>query len=456
MGELARQYGPRWHQHRFHEARKEGYPFRWMCCGVGGGKSWAGLEEDWILATQVYPGRSGLIVVTGFNVVRDTFAPIIRRSWPRGAYEFKRLNQGPSIVIHTPEGDSTVYIRSSKDAGTVDDINSLTVTWAHLDEVARSRVGALAWKYALGRCREPGSKQEMHVTSSPRPGWLPKEFGVAGGIPDEGKSWLGGMGYSPKPGYWVIQAKSEENTYNPESYTQLMRTVYGDGVFGRQELDGSIEGPSGLIFPEFAAGFHVIPDTIAQALTYGLSREGANDWGWGTCCNLWGAWIEHGDTFVVLGEWYEHGRHDEEQIAHAASVPDVAVWWGDSEDPGTIEKARHGVTSRGRLHRINCKPAEKPFRASAGAVRGLLERRPGVKHPAFPDADVGCPRLLISAACPNLIRELGELRSARDDDDPRPVPDHKTLGDDHACDALRYVIWNSERMTETRTAWLPI
>jgi hypothetical protein len=456
MDKLVRQYDPKWHQHRFHEARKEGQLFRWMCVGVGGGKSWAGLEEDWILATQVCPGLSGLIVVTGFRVLRETFVPIIRRSWPRGMYELKGMTQEPSIIVHTPKGDSTIYVRSSQDAGTVEAINSLTVSWAHLDEVARSRVGTLAWKYTLERLREPGGTGGVHITSSPRPGWLPKEFGVQGGIPEEGQSWKGGMGYSPKPNYWVIQAKTEENTSNPVNYATQLRTIFGQGSFARQELDGSIESQTGLIFPEFTAGFHVIQHGLALEISrLAQFHEGANDWGWNTSANLWGAWIDGGSTFVVLGEWYEHGRQDEEQIAAACEHPEVSIWWGDPAEPASIQKARRGAVWQGRAISIDCRPAEKPFKPSVDAVRNLLHRRPGVEHPAYPGAkDVGCPRLLISDACTNLIRELAELRDARDPDDVRPQADFKTIGDDHLADCLRYIIWNSDRSGDVRSAWV--
>ena len=93
--------------------------------------------------------------------------------------------------------------------------------------------------------------------------------------------------------------------------------------------------------------------------------------------------------------------------------------------------------------------------ASVSATRNLMHRRPGVEHPAYPSEPlIGCPRLLISDACPNLIRELEELRVARDPEDPKKKADYKTLGDDHAADALRYLIWNSDRSGDVRSAWV--
>jgi hypothetical protein len=59
------------------------------------------------------------------------------------------------------------------------------------------------------------------------------------------------------------------------------------------------------------------------------------------------------------------------------------------------------------------------------------------------------PRLFIHRKrCPNLVRELGTYRwrqgteSERNPMDPRPEPLKK---DDHACDALRYILLSEEQ-----------
>jgi hypothetical protein len=208
--------------------------------------------------------------------------------------------------------------------------------------------------------------------------------------------------------------------------------------------------PTGLIYPTFNRALHVIPDALAQSMT--LKRHiGGQDYGWtAPCSNIWGGWTAD-EEFIVLGEYYRRECPIEQQGAHAASLGPM-LWYGDSAEPRTIEKFRSGFSWHDKDYSLNILPAKKEIVAQEGSVRELLELRPGREHPVL-GVSVGSPRLLISDACVNLIREFGERRHRDEmiETLEKPPREEDRIGDDHALNALEYAVFNSTTGLVTRT-----
>jgi hypothetical protein len=450
--ELAVPYEPEWHQYDFHEARKR-YHFRWLCTGVGAGKSYAAVIEALVLALVINPGCPGLIVVPDFATYHDVIKPLIMELWPDEVYDFRTVGNRPAIEVYTSQGPSWIYIRSAHNRQNVDKINGLTVAWVYMEEAGRFKCGELAWKYSLERLRHPAPYNGIFVAASPRPGWLPKAFDVQDGLPPEALR----EGYSPKPDYYVRQAKTEWNTHNPAHYAERMRAIF-EGAFEDQELDGAIVQASGLIYADFAVGLHVVRhDLVADLYNRSVRRKaGGADWGWtAPGASIWGGWCEDGGTFAVLGQWYKTQTQIEQQGAETqTAAPAQTSYYCDPSAPGNIDKWRHGFEWRGKKYRLDAYPAENAWQAGTDEVRNLLHRRSGVQH-INPDIPGGAPRLYISDRCVDLIRELREYRDANDPEDDKPPKEGETVGDDHAIDALRYAIYTTRIQRPVRTSWQP-
>lgn len=435
-------YRPEWHQYDFHASRKQ-YAFRWLCTGVGAGKTHAAVMEMLFLALQENAGKCGLIVVPDFATFQDVIRPAIERLWPKEVYEIRRDDNRPAIKVDTHNGPSWIFVRSAHNRQNVDKINGVTVRWAYLEEAGRFSHGALAWKYVLARLREEGKGwRGVFVAGSPRPGWLPRAFGVQDGLPPE--AWE--RGYSPKDGYYIRAALTEWNDSNPVEYAETMRAVY-EGAFAEQELDGQIVSPTDLIYSDFAPGLHVIPNRVADELyERRVQSLGGIDWGWtNPAAGLWMG-VTGDDTWIVKGEWYERKRQAEEQGAYLAQrAAEVHRWYADPSNPAAIEKLSRGFEWKGKRHSLPVRPADNRWQAGVDSVRNLLHRRSGLAHPVLGDG-IGCPRLLVAERCVHLIDEFKNYRDANDpeDGDDRMPREGDTVGHDHLLDCLRYAV-QSER-----------
>jgi hypothetical protein len=102
--------------------------------------------------------------------------------------------------------------------------------------------------------------------------------------------------------------------------------------------------------------------------------------------------------------------------------------------------------------------ADKDWRPGTDAVRNLMHRRSGLDHPAHERGNkLGAPRFYIARRCKNLIREYSELRDANDPDLDSSTQGREgfTIGDDHAIDAVRYMVFSSKRRGRPKSSWQP-
>lgn len=140
---------------------------------------------------------------------------------------------------------------------------------------------------------------------------------------------------------------------------------------------------------------------------------------------LWAAYDADNDQIHVYAEHYAANlpisAHARAIKAAEAGHPEVMLRWADPEGrQQRIDLIGHGVSTA---------PARKDVRAGISAVQGRLAL-----------ADDGTPGLLIHDCCRALIRE-SEAYCWRPDGVDAPVK-----RDDHACDALRYLVYGLERV----------
>lgn len=439
-------YRPQPHQWAIHRAREHGAIYRWLCSGVGGGKTHCALMEDLLLATEVDAGYPGLMVVPDYRAFREVLLPQIRRLWPEGIWELTERYNGPQLTVYTHRGDSVIFVRSAHDRSAVGKIVGFEVAWIHLEELGESKHAELVWLKALERMRiRDAPYHGVHLASTPKPGPMPRLFGIRGGLPPEARQ----VGYWVDRQTFVRQARTEDNAHLDPHAAERLRAAFGDTDFARQELDGEIVEGSGRIYP-FHRGLHVITSAqMDELLRDATVRFGGVDFGYAApaavvACALLG------DIVLVWAEYYRARQPIQAQgvWCHDHGGPPVP-WEADSAEPRSIDLLRAGWEWQGRHYPgLTVRPAraKRDWRASTSALQACFGRRPGA-HPVT-GADWR-PGILISEACPHLIEELEEYRL--DVDLGSDLAQDRTVGADHAIDALRYAVYGHLVTSETRT-----
>ena len=232
------------------------------------------------------------------------------------------------------------------------------------------------------------------------------------------------------PAYGLVRFRTAENTAVPglAAEVELARRTLPARYFKR-EYEADLTSFAGMIFDEFDPQVHVLgpQNTLgltAPPATFHEVRAGV-DWG-----------FRNPGAIVVLGRDGD------------------GVWWAIAEEaqanlPVTINDGLCWVEIAKRLRRqygitrFACDPAEPgnismfrraglPAHAADNEVGAGIQTIATTLHL---EPLQGKPGLLISAACPTLVRELSAY--AWDDDSAGERP-HKA--DDHTVDALRYAL----------------
>ena len=172
----------------------------------------------------------------------------------------------------------------------------------------------------------------------------------------------------------------------------------------------------------FSENEHVIPPSQLPKIEEMDYVGGGNDWGFTAPSTSYPIGMYKG-VWYVLDEFYEAkveiDRMGAEMNAQRRKYG-VKRFWADSADPARISHyARSGLPVY---------PVVKPR---------------VVQRCQYIDSLFAQGRLIISASCVNLIRELATYQW------PEGVRDESKsnlVGDDHALDAIGYMLWSERRM----------
>lgn len=219
-------------------------------------------------------------------------------------------------------------------------------------------------------------------------------------------------------------------------------------------LDGDWDLTIGAYFPEFSTKRHVLPAQAAYQIPHHWTRLVAMDWGGHSPgCITWGA-VSDGRPFgddsqfcvpkgaiVVYREWYtgkktDAGSYVGLMLSNAATAEGILEREAGEEvndrviDPACY--AQHGGPSI----------AEEIARASKGAI--MFRRADNQRIPGWQQirsrlignaASEGKPLLYVTENCIHTIRTIPSLQI-----DMNKPEDVNSDGDDHAGDALRYLV----------------
>lgn len=250
----------------------------------------------------------------------------------------------------------------------------------------------------------------------------------------------------PNPGTRMfIPALLEDNEHNVDaSYRQRLEGLPDDER--RAMLLGDWNVYKGQRFQGFRTATHVAdPEDLPLKITRGVPRGLGIDYGLDApFCALWGAKLAD-DLVVVYRELYTAGLTAEEQAEAILAAEEPGERTRGRPIPAALDPACWARSANVKLTDLERKAAGPPRgsiawhyqRAGLPVERARNDRLAGVSDVARrlqvrPD---GWPRIIILSTCPNLIRTLPELPR-----DPRRPEDVDTKAEDHAYDALRYLL----------------
>ena len=301
---------------------------------------------------------------------------------------------------------------------------------------------------AAGKVREGleklGMKPRMILTANP------------GGV---GHHWVKKRFVDPAPALTIFRAKPTANQPNPPTRCYVPATAsdnpsndtgYMDHLNGLPEglrralRDGDWNVMEGMRFPQWNIAHHVIEPQDLPIPHVGYPRAIGIDYGSSApFAALWGAKLPD-NLIVVYRELYKPGLTPRQQAelirdseAEGERMPDrpismvldPSMWAKSVNDPLAV--AKDGAPPPGSIahayYEVFGKSIDKARNERVGGW-ALVDEQLRVRED-------GLPRLLVHSSCVNLIRTLPAL--PRDKKNPDDVD---TTAEDHAPDALRYLL----------------
>ena len=208
----------------------------------------------------------------------------------------------------------------------------------------------------------------------------------------------------------------EDNPYLPEDYIANLKITTPPGMWYDRRIKGLWVAAEGLVYELFNPAVHVIP---AFAPPADWKRYAAVDFGFtNPFVHLWGATDEDGRLFIY-NEHYQANMliKDHAKAIHLGGVISNTVADHDAQERAELWEA--GILTR---------PAEKdvPLGIQRVAERMVIQSD-------------GRPRLFIMDNCKHLVSELRKY-CWEERKEGRPAKEEPVKSDDHACDALRYMV----------------
>ena len=388
--------------------------------GIGNGKTFAGILKGIlrVLDPEQKP-QLGMIARQTYPELRDstqrTFFELVHLFGllPGVHYDYKK--QENRVIF---KNGHEIIFRSLDDPAKLLSIN---LGWFYIDQA--EEVSEEVFLTLLGRLRAVATPQ-CWITGNPL-----------------GHNWVWHRFiHDPVPGNIIFNAKTEENIHNlPEGYIDSLKKNYNE-IWINRYLYGSWDAFEGQIFPDFEPSIHVVNDINPDhtwrrfiAIDHGRTNPTAI---------LWGA-VDQDDKIWVYREHYEAGQDAEyharmcksflNEGAYETYVIDPSTGAGKKDDPETIG-------NRYRQLGVPVINANNDVQGGIDKVTEYIKKN----------------KIFITRSCENLRREMvnyqWEQPSASRVD--LNTPEKPLKKDDHAVDALRYMIGevvNSSKKPDTRS-----
>jgi hypothetical protein len=403
--------------------------------GVGSGKTLSGGMRC-LTTSMLYPGTVGLVGRQSYRALEDTTKKVILEGDDKPAIIDPALVKkwSASDLELTLKNGSTILFRSFQDHS-VEKLLSLNLGWFYIDELTETTLKV--WTTLLGRLRHP---------AGPRVGW--------GTTNPNGHDWVWSRWHPDSPDAILEQARRQlfiaptlENMHLPQDYIDLLMAQPEE--WKKRFVYCSFDTASGMIWSEYSRDVHVYPH---HPLPYTWKRLEALDHGRrNPTAYLQGAIDEDGNVWVH-DEYYSPGLIKQHSIAIKTLRGSHRGFASIKADPSVFVKGFNdrSVADEYLAEGIHLTPASNAVSAGLTRVSQYLTRRPDQPFPHHHplggtlgrDA-AGAPRLFISDKCVNLLREITDYvwkDLSPTQEEQRDQPEEPRKKNDHACDALRYLV----------------
>ncbi len=393
---------------------------------AGGGKSFAMLIDP--LRSCHMKGHRALILRRSMPELRELIDKS-RELYPRAfpGTKFREVEK----IWNFPSGAKIEFGFLEKDAD-VYRYQGQAYSWIGFDEITHLPT-EFGWNYLASRLRTTDPKIKTYLRCTANPGgvgahWVKKRYLEPA---EPNKSFKGEDGLTRK----FIPARLLDNPYLAQDgeYERMLLSL--PPIQRKQLLEGNWEVNEGAAFVEFNPSVHVVPPydlplqwERVKGIDYGYASE--------SCC-LWAAVDPQDKTLIIYRELYKKGltgealgqsitEREQEEYRSVPGVLDTAAW------------ARTGYTGP-TIGEVLIKAGHKLRRADKNRIAGKVQIHEYLKQATTESR----PRLQIFNTCPNLIKELQNIPLSKTN--PEDVDTH---AQDHAYDALRYLIMSRPRMSD--------
>ena len=411
--------------------------------GVGGGKSRALCAEGLRLSFLFAHNRGFLCRAEAEAFRRTTLNTLL------AAISEVEEMMGQRIVaknghnqtkkeIHLINGSMIMYGGLGVTPEDQDRIKSLEIGWFGVDEASEAPVKVVNMLKARLRLKLPNGTFPRYFgmyASNPEPGWLKDEF-VTPHV----------LGY-PREDHIFVQALIRDNPWLPPEYLfELQRD--NPPAWVKRYVNGSWDAVEGQVWPDFDRAVHVYPNETSDfdiqfPNTPGLKPFGGLDHGQTNPTAFLAAYADSDGNIFVFDEYYSKGLVS----SHCSSLSE-RFEIGDFDyieaDPSMMAKTREkngmpwSIFEEYDEYGISLSPANNSKEAGWNRVGEYLRVDPEHIHPIT--GEKGSPRLFFSTRCKYLLTEIPEYIWKRlADENSNPKEEARKLND-HACDALRYLI----------------
>ena len=392
---------------------------------AGGGKSYAMLVDP--LRYCHKPVHRALILRRSMPELReliDKSRELYPKAFPgckfREVEKLWNFPSGAKIEFGFLERDADVYRYQGQ-----------AYSWIGFDEITHLPT-EFGWNYLASRLRTTDPEIVPYLRCTANPGgvgahWVKKRY-VDPNEPN--KAFEGSDGLTRK----FIPARLDDNPYLAEDgrYEQMLKAL--PAVQRKQLLEGIWDITEGAAFAEFDPDVHVIPPF---QIPIGWERVKGIDYGYASesAC-IWGAIDPSDRTLIIYRELYQKNltgvdlaqlitQMEIEDPFSVAGVLDTAAWNRTGTTGPTV-----GETLVRAGHKLR--------RADKNRIQGKIQI-----HEYLKVQQSGRPRIQLFNTCPNLIRELQSIPLDRSN--PEDVDTH---AQDHAYDALRYLIMSRPKVND--------
>jgi len=400
--------------------------FIWYCGGFGSGKSYIGSHAVIRQAMMNPNGRTLIARQTMVDLKATTMKTFFEVCDPR---LIRKWNKTESLL--TLINGHEIYFWGLDN---IEKLKSLEIGLFWIDEV--NEVAELTFNVLKGRLRNKHHLKRLGIVTSNSEGknWTYKQFVLGKGIRTK----------EDLDKYWIIKAPSNENTYLPEDYLDVLNSYTGD-LFERY-VKASWNVFEGQIFPDFNREVHVIkPFAIPES----WKKIGGIDHGERNPSTfLWCAVTNRGDL-VFYREYKKEGEFVDQHVRNIYELNDKDKIEYVEIDPST-KSVRGGSGKKVDLEyreewervfkeKMPMRYANNDVNAGIARMHKYLRINPESEH--LSTKKKGAPRIYIFDTCPQLIDELEGYKwkkiTPTNENDPDEAPRKK---DDHLVDPMRYIV----------------